>query len=374
MSAETQLDLFQEYKLGAAHLSRVIPQWDLLPLYLFSPCTELPPDTPISAIPALHHKFTTHKGERLTVHVEPAIIRDSAGGSRIVFAGEREQLVAAAVRALAVRQQAAMGTRKGGKGQSLITIAFTVRQIRAELATAKHTFSHAEIIEALTILAAAKVVIFRERDGEKPIRDPQNYYTSSTSQEENYIVTLNELESEQILAGAYRAIDYDQVMEFRDPLTRWLYQYIHVEHRGAKKPGEKGWERGFEISLQMLLDRGQFAKTRQLRDLVPRVRRSLDRLTAAGVLHTDDATGLKGYSESLVTTPTAGRRRIVDAIWQLFVSTSTVEFIIDAHAEAKPRDEVFKHLRLVDRLAHSDTARANLAKKRRTAKPSASPS
>ncbi len=96
MNSETQLDLFREFQLGAAHLSRVLPLWDLLPLYLFARQTELPGDTPIAKIPALHHEFES-RGERIAVDVEPAILRDSpTAAPRIVFPGEREQLVASA--------------------------------------------------------------------------------------------------------------------------------------------------------------------------------------------------------------------------------------------------------------------------------------
>lgn len=357
----TQLDLFREYQLGPAHLSRVLPLWDLLPLYLYTRRTELPGDTPIASIPAVHHTFQSH-GETISVDVKPAILRDDPKApARIVFPGEREQLVSAALRALAVRNAAALGTRHDPKAGLLVTVAFTARQLRSELADTGHTFAHPEVIEALQILAGAIATVERSQAGQEPIKQPTPYFYSFMSQGDKYIATLNPIESRQILAGAYRALDYAQFMELPDPLARWLFQYIHSEHRGAAKPGEPS--RGFDITLDLLFERGLIAKTRRVRDVIPRVRASLDLLADAGVLQVTESS--PGYREEVLTKATKGRRQIVGATWTLFVSDRTAETIIDANTEAKPRRPEFGHLPAEIRLTHAGPARERLARRSR---------
>jgi hypothetical protein len=57
-SAE-QLELFKEFQLGAVHLSRILPSWDLLFPFLFTKKKVLPPETKISEIPSLSYEFAT---------------------------------------------------------------------------------------------------------------------------------------------------------------------------------------------------------------------------------------------------------------------------------------------------------------------------
>lgn len=363
LNDETQLDLFKEYHLGPAHLSRVLPVWDLLPLFLYARRTELPGETPVSQIPAMRTEFQS-RGEFFTVDVKPAILRnDPKAPARIVFPGEREQLVSAALRALAVRQKAEMGTRYDKQAGLLVTVAFSIRQLRTELAATGHTFSHAEVVESLQILAGAIATIDRSRENQEPIRLSTPYFYSFMSQGEKYIVTLNPMESQQILAGAFRALDYAQFMELPDPLARWIFQYLHSEHLGACRPGTEGAGRGFQITLDLLFVRGMIAKTRRVRDVIPRVRSSLDLLAGAGVLHVTDRS--PGYDEQLITCATKGRQQITGAVWTLYVSDRTAGMIIDANVEAKPRRAEFKHLPTEQRLAHSAQARASLAKRGR---------
>jgi hypothetical protein len=352
-----QLDLFKEFQIGPGHLSRVLPLWDLLPLYLFAPRTQLPGDMPISKIPALHHEFESN-GEHISVDVAPAILRsEPAAAPRIVFPGEREQLVSSTIRALAVRQHAALGTSTDDKGHILITVAFTIRQLRAELAMTDHTLSHTQIVEALEVLARSIATITRRRLSQIPIHQPTPYFYSFKNQGDKYIVTLNEIESQQIIAGEYRALDYTQLMELPDPLTRWLFQFIHTNHRNATSPSVFEKQIGLEITTNMLIDRGLLSPTSRMRVLIPRVRSRLDLLAARGVLHLTDKS--PGYDEELATETTGGRRQILGAKWTLFVSEETFQIIFDSNIEAKKRvNPSYSHWNRAQRISDQDTAAA----------------
>src|ERR1035437_392235 len=119
-SKTLQLDLFEEFKLGPRHLSRSIPLWDLMPLFLYSRQNQLPLDTPVAKLPTLSKNFEPH-GDAFTLEVRPAIITKDGKVTKAMFAGEREQLVATALRALAIRREAPLGRERSNKFGDLVT-------------------------------------------------------------------------------------------------------------------------------------------------------------------------------------------------------------------------------------------------------------
>lgn len=357
--ASQQFELFTEFQIGSpqARLSRIIPLTDLLGVYLFSRNNAVPPNTPASAIRPRHHQFV-HRDENISFEVRPAILAAHGGKTKVIFPGEREQLVASAIRALAVRGDALLGT-KPGKGESyLVTVTLTIRQLRAELASTGHTFSHAEVMEALEILGKTSVSLTRQREGEKPIKMDYSLFTSQMSQEDNYLIVLSELESQQIVAGAYRSLNYPRMMQLADPLARWLYQYIHSEHRGARKSRQDQAKSPFVITLHGLIARGVISETKELRKAILRVRRTLETLADAGVLDADDTQ--PGFVETIAKTATGGRAKIAGAEWSLLISDSDTDGIIDANSEAMYRSPERRHIPARERLRATEQPRRNL--------------
>ena len=363
-----QLELFTEYQLGPAHLSRVIPAWDILGIFLISRRNEVPPDTPAANILPRKHEFQ-QGSETIGFEVRPALLTAKGGRtSRVIFAGEREQLVAAAIRALAVRGEAVLGKTPGKNAESWhVTVAFTVRQLRAELESTRHTFSHAEVMEALDILGKTLVTITRTRahTDDQPISDDFSYYTNHMAQGDKRIVVLNAFESQLILAGAYRALNYARFMSLDDPLARWLYQYIHTEHRGARKPKPDQKPVPFWFTLDQLLERGVLQPTKELRKTIQRVRNMLTLLAEKMVLDRNaDESAPAGYLEELTHQATGGRRKIVGARWGVFISVREVDDIIDENSEAMTRNDAFIKYPLRERLRIAKQPRENLARKK----------
>lgn len=354
-----QLELFTEYKLGSVHLSRIVPLWDLLPLYLFSRRNEVPADTAAADIASRKHEFT-HRDEKISVEVRPAMLRTKAGNrSRFIFPGEREQLIASTIRALAVRGDAHVGTTAAKDGGTLITVAFTIRQLRSELEHTGHTLSHAEIMEGLDILGKTFVTLTRSRSDEEPIDDEFPFYTRHMAQGDKRIVVLNPVESQQILAGAYRSLNYTRLMSLADPLARWLYQYLHAEHRGVVKPELGKHSATFEITLQLLFERGIVPPTKELRKAIQRVRNALDVLSAAGVLYVTKECP-SGYQETVHKAATAGRSKIVGAAWKPILSFQEADEIINENSEATYRKPEFNYLALESRLIKAKPIRERL--------------
>jgi hypothetical protein len=347
---DNQLELFREFQLGAAHFTRSIPQIDVLPFFFISRRNEVDPETRVADIKMRRHEFQSGQ-ERIAFEVAPAQLsgKGKKDSARMIFPGEREQLVATTIRSLAVRGAAKLGTTEGNSGipdskkrQLLqVTVAFNVRQVRAELESTDHTFSHAEIMEALDILSRSPATLTRSREGETPIDETFTYYSSHMAQGDKRLVTLNRFESQLILSGAYRAIRYDRLMALDDPIARWLFLFVHSEFRNVPSPSS-GKRVPYDITLQDMFDRGVLVPPKELRKAILRVRAAFDLLSKAG--HLDIGEDRAGYEEIIHKASTGGRRKIVGATWRYYPSTQDANEMIDAHSEAKMRKPEYVHV------------------------------
>lgn len=365
-----QLELFKEFQLGPVHLSRVLPSWDLLFPFLFTKTKALPPDTKVSEIPARAYDIAT-QAATIRITVSPAFMAEK-GQQRpqVIYAGEREELVATALRALLTRgainaQLDEIPSARTGETRSAIVLAFYVRQLSKELTRTNHTFSHTEIDQALEVLAKTHFSLENFIDGEDPEKAPSiPYYQKYLKKGDKRVIYLNEIEASQLIRGAYRAINNDLMLRLRSGLARWIYKYIHSEHRNAEKPKPEELPPPFDISYSLLIERGVIPAPAQIRDGLERVRGALDQLSDQGVLHKCKEAP-RGYVEQQLTAPTRGRRKIVGAIWHVYSSIEEVEQIIAEHAEAKYRSKGNDHRFTVQqRLNLTSDARKDLAKAR----------
>lgn len=360
-----QLELFKEFQLGAQHLSRILPAWDLLFPFLFSKTKTLPPETRVDQIPTATHSFATPTGI-VKISVSPALMSARAKSpSKMVYAGEREELVAATLRALFTRGEIEaiveqVPAARPGETNSMIVLAFYIRQVRAELARTGHSFSHAEIDAALEVLA--KTLFSLERipeEGEPEVAPSIPYYHRYLKKGDKRVIYLNDIEASQIISGAYRSINSDLMLRLRSGLARWIYRYIHSEHRNAQKPEDTRLPPPCDISYSLLTERGVLQKTKTMISALPRVRDALAQLADLGVLHTS-AAAPKGFIEQQITEPTGGRRRITDVIWHVYLSALDVQQIITENAEAKFRKPEFRYQRPSWRVSQTEAARREL--------------
>jgi hypothetical protein len=363
-----QLELFQEFQLGAVHLSRVLPSWDLLFPFLFTKTKALPPDTKVSEIPSRSYDIAT-AAAKIRITVSPAFIPEK-GQQRpqVIYAGEREELVATALRALFTRGEInasvdEIPSSRTGEARPAIVLAFFVRQLSKELNRTNHTFSHSEVDQALDVLARTHFSLENFIAGEDSEKAPSiPYYQKYLKKGDRRVIYLNEIEAGQLMRGAYRAINNDLMLRLRSGLARWVYKYIHSEHRNAEKPAPEELPPPFDIQYSLLIERGVIRATGKIRDDLERVRAALDQLSDQGILHkTKEAP--RGYIEQQLTAPTKGRRKIVGAIWHVYSSIEEVEQIIAEHAEAKYRGGVQgRHLNSAQRTSLTTEARRDLAK------------
>jgi hypothetical protein len=371
MSNQFQLSFLDELRVGPAHISRIYTKWDILSPFVFSNTNSIPDNTPVSEVQAkLCESTDKTTGEHIEMEVKPAMLTGREK-TKFRFAGEREQIVSAALRGLIVR--GAVETQEYAKKDSRsheskgprILVGFSIRQLRAELETTNHTLSHDEIVESLNVLKSTELKITITKEGRPPTVYSIRYFDNYYEQEDKRIVILNEFETAQIMSGNYRAFHYERMMLLPDPISRELYKLIHAEHRGAVKPSKVliSLPPPFRIKLSDLAQRGILPPTEKRRQ-INRVEKALKNMAEDGIFHFTSAIP-NGWTRTIEKRTAqgkgGGRAGIKDVEWQLYLSEREAEQIFESNKEAMSRHSIYQN-----ELSSSRISRAQESRKRIT--------
>ena len=159
------------------------------------------------------------RGVKYNLVVAPAFIEDG-NGFLACFPGKREDLVEDALKKLMT------------EGDSIYlddnaSIAFTLYQLRKELADYKHTYSYDQLKEALEILTKTSVEIESEDKTVKLIFSPiEMLGLDGVNEETQTYVKFSSLFTRSINEGAYRLFNYDKVMSYSSVIARQMHKRL----------------------------------------------------------------------------------------------------------------------------------------------------
>lgn len=222
-----QLSLFETTDNRQANYTAL---FDLAPRYLQR--AERKKDS--GYLDGVYREFTFN-GEKYTLSITPARIRDTATGTeRDELPGEREQLVEDVIRKLA-----SDGLSLGEQEEVMTT--FSVYQICGELQKHRHTFSKAEVKEALQILHRSVIEITKVvQKGEKKQKAivsasvfPTLIMRDETDPDSKAYVQLNPFLAQAIKSLAFEQVDYEWMMQIKGQMTRWVFKSISLELAGS---------------------------------------------------------------------------------------------------------------------------------------------
>ena len=279
-------------------------------------------------------------GDNVRVTMSAAILSSSAVPGdpdrpvrgRVIFPGPREELVERALRKMAVQRQIESLESLDQSGNRIVSLEFTLFQLRQELADAGHHYKIAEIREALDVLRGCHYSIeglqddwlvgkgpspllyieFRRKRGD---RDGQRSY---------YRASFPPIASRAILSGAWHPINYGRLMQLRTPLARWIAERMNLSYRQAEKNSVVK-RRGYYLTLSRVLAESGIVPEARLRDNAQRVREALTELQKTGFL-----SPLDPYFEepSYEKASRRGRPTLKDIRWTLYPSNAFAEEII----------------------------------------------
>jgi hypothetical protein len=293
------------------------------------------------------------KGDTYRSEIVPAQIKDSKTGlERLVFPGNREDLVERALRYIGVQQIAPVRLTADSRRQA-VTVFFTLSMIRRHLEEVGHGFTIAEIREALDILSGTRLEIFapitldvgntwsRGRDDSRFIKASiLSNYTGDFPEEDSTgefswaAMTFHPLVTEAILQMGYYPMNALRVGKLKGPLARALATRMSHNFRMAQKPHRDKdkmiWveRNSYHIALTRMIAERMMVPEARFRNSLAKAREAIGELKAGNFLYPEHP-----YDEKVISTPTTRRPKIVDAVWDLFPSDEFTQEIIQGNAE-----------------------------------------
>lgn len=226
-----QLDLFTFLDLQtsqAARYSNTIELYDFMPKYHWGKVERIGG----TFLHALEREFEC-RGVRYKIKITPARITDKDGVDREYFPSKREELVEDALRRLAT-------TRQGVFLDDVASVTFTLYQLQEELKRNGHSYSKAELKDALYICAKTGLEV-KTADG-KSVLVSGMFETLGLQTREDWqgtgaktkaFVRFNSLVTASIKSGTYRQLNYEQSMGYKNVIARQLHKRMSHHYTQA---------------------------------------------------------------------------------------------------------------------------------------------
>lgn len=218
--------------------------------------------------------------KRFRITLKPTRLKGADGKVVDRYLGEREQIVEEVLRRIA-SNRSRLKLHEGVK----VRFPFTVSEVREELARVKHTFSFNEIREAITLLSEVRLVI-QDLDGPgSPVLSSAAFPVMGLRQKGDdfdSFVEFNPLVADAIRLLDFTQVDYETLMEIRDPVARWLLKRLHNEIAVTRQPVQQ------LTATDIRRDSGM-PEWKTTRNLLQRVRKAVDVLVQKGVFDNVDA-------------------------------------------------------------------------------------
>lgn len=245
------------------------------------------------------------------------------------YPSKREEIVMYALRYLAAQQQIQCQI---DKDEDLVTIGFTLHQLRNELKRTGHGYNWREISEAIEILSKASLSVGFDA-GKRQFEWSGTYLSNVRSIDKTgniatgescRIVTLHPIISKAILSASVRLINYDRDMRLKLPLSKLIYRrFIHF-CRNAQAASFAQKARGMKITVAEAFSQAGLKRNKRLADDVRTMGRAIKELVENDILER----GTMGF-------PTYER---IKDVYILYPSKTLVHEIVKGHKKQEKMD------------------------------------
>jgi hypothetical protein len=234
-----QLSLFQNFLANTAserdRLSNTIALWDSIPRYSISRNLQNKQRSSLGTLELLKLNFRHNQKDYLAT-ITPARIEIKQGpdkGKTIdYYPSASEELIEDALRKIAADQQQQQGffDKKG----YVSGVAFSLYQLREELAKLGHTRSYSEIELSLEVLHKTNIKITCEDEHHEQIRSSTYFPSLAAARRKDieadpsarWVVQFHPLVTRSIDQVTYRQFNYHQLMSHRNQLSRWIHRQL----------------------------------------------------------------------------------------------------------------------------------------------------
>ena len=219
-------------------LSNTIDIWDNTPRYSISRQAMNKRRNEYGNLPLLVQTFS-YRNEDYTAKIYPAKLEED-GQVVEYYPSANEELVEEALRKIAAKQWQGFHTRAPVASGA----AFSVYELRQELAANGHARSYQQITQSLAILRKSHIELCKA--GSKKVLVAANYLTGMTAvsrelrdedPDARWVVQFHPLVSQSIEQLAYRQFNYATLMALPTQLSRWLHKQLSIKFTFASMLG-----------------------------------------------------------------------------------------------------------------------------------------
>jgi hypothetical protein len=323
-----QIDLFQTFLCNTEQererLSNTINIWDSVPRYSVSRQEMNKRRNEYGTLPVLSIVFAYH-GQTYTAEIQPARIRES-GRTVDYYPSASEELVEDALRKIATRQNGGFFDKPTMRSGA----AFSLYELREEMAARGHARSYQEIIQYLTILHMSHIkILVGEGKGEAFVGSSYLPTLAAVSQKQlasdptaKWVVQFHPLVAQCIDKLTYRQFNYQTMMALPTQLARWIHKLLSIKFTFASMLGN-----GFEIRYSTIKRDSNLLNQAHERNNRYEVDRALALLVEHQVLRE-----VQKRSVNEANNGSRGRSKVTDVIYQLYPAP---EFIREMKAANK---------------------------------------
>ena len=252
-------------------------------------------------MPILDRKFI-HKGCEYTVKVSPAALQDASGRTIHYYPSQREEIVEDVIRKLASQ-------KNGLFLDDAAAVKFTLYEVREELLKIGHGYSTDAIKQAIEICSNTLIKITSKEGNEVSVTSTIFPFVGIETKKidggkNKVVVMFHPLVTRSINEGTYRLINYEQVMNYKMPLARWLHKRISHNFLQATP------EHPYRIKLSTIIRDSGMKKYQKLPNNIRQICKAMEEMVIGGAL--------ARYEQERIEE----KRKILDVIFSLYVSDS----------------------------------------------------
>jgi hypothetical protein len=311
-------------------LSNTVEFWDGIPRYSVTRRAQNAlRDEKTGSLPVYKLEFNFQR-EAFVAEIRPAKLMGAGPDGETIsieyYPSSREEIIEEALRKIASQQSYGFLCQFPEDASG---VAFSLYELRAELASRGHTLSYAEITESLYILNFSSINIYKKGEPQKAgIASPYIPILAHATRERvnadpgtRWIVHFHPFITKGILELQYRQFNYELMMSLPNQLTRWLHKYICMKFTAASMTAPP-----FELHYKTIKRDSGLFKGKKERNFYEDLARALEELKGKGVL--------AAWRKSVLTGP---RGKVLDITYYL---TASAEFIKEVKAANKRQAEI----------------------------------
>ena len=237
----------------------------------------------------------------------------------------REEVVMNALRFLACQQIIPF---QNEEKQNLVSITFTLEQLRKHLASNGHGWKWQELKESIIILSRSHYDI---HCGELEISGSllMGITSAHRKADSKYRATFHPLISQAILSDAHYPIDYYDLTKIKNNLGRWIYKKLVHEVRNAEPLKfvdlDKG--RGLQFTYDQAINCSGIVPAKERKENYRTIKNALIELRELSLIHHDEI-----YCRPYEV--------VKNKQWLVFPSEKTIKVIFDGHKRGKAQDKL----------------------------------